>query len=105
MRPLNTLLFIFDLDTFEHVKCKFLLEFFIGVIDTELLERVVFKSLKAKNIQHTNLMCNAASFRCLALVSIQISINGRNKPLKNICIERLGQRMATLLCVSLIEPS
>ena len=45
---------IFLLLQFENVKIELLLELFVGVIDTELLEGVDFERLKAVNVENAD---------------------------------------------------
>lgn len=44
---------VFLLLQFEDVGVELLLEFLIGIVDAELLERVDFKGLKAVYVQYT----------------------------------------------------
>ena len=49
--PFNTFLLVFLLLQSEHMLVELLLQLFIGVVNTELFERVLCKDLESKDIQ------------------------------------------------------
>ena len=52
--PLRTIQGITDLLYLEDVFVEVLLELFIGIVDAELLKRVLLEHFKAKDVQHTD---------------------------------------------------
>ena len=54
--PSNSFLLVFLLFQNEHVMVEELLETFVGVVNTQLIEGVVLEDLESSNIQHTNVV-------------------------------------------------
>mmetsp|Transcript_18014 Transcript_18014/g.34384 ORF Transcript_18014/g.34384 Transcript_18014/m.34384 type:complete len:296 (+) Transcript_18014:1248-2135(+) len=50
----NTFGFVLQLHGTEHILCKLLLELFIGVVDTKLIETIANKGFETENIKETN---------------------------------------------------
>ena len=72
-----------------------LLQLFVGVVDAELLEAVLFETLKTKDIQDAELM---DSFRITSSLcdhfSLDISVDFAYNPVEQLPIDRLGTRIA-----------
>ena len=52
--PFNALIDIFFLFKSEHMLVELLLKLFVGIVDTELLERILLKYLKSKDVEESN---------------------------------------------------
>ena len=81
MRSSATALYLFQN---KHGVVEELLEFFIGVIDAELLKRIHLKDFKACNIQNSNERCS------FTLRSVHGFVDPHYNPLEHSLVKRLG---------------
>ena len=72
-----------------------LLQLFVGVVDAELLEAVLFETLETKDIQDAELM---DSFRVTSSLcdhlSLDVSVDFAYNPIKQLAIDGFGTRIA-----------
>jgi len=72
-----------------------LLQLFVGVVDAELLEAVLFETLETEDIQDAELMdsLRVTSSLCEHL-RLDISVDLAHNPIKQFAIDSLGTRIA-----------
>lgn len=79
---------------FENMLIELLLEFFVRVIDTKLLEWILFEMFKSINIKYTDECRNCRCVRWRETV-----IDDTNKPFKQVGIDVFGNRILYNICL------
>lgn len=89
--PAQTLKFVNFLLLEQHLHVETLLDLLVGIVDTELLKRVVFKDFKAGNVKDANKAGRVAAGKGL--------VDTRHKEVECSAVDKLGQSVACNLCV------
>ena len=89
---LSTVLFLFEN---EHGVIEQLLEFLVGVINAELLERVQREDFEAGNVE------NADERRALPFASIERLVDARDNPFEHALVDGFGDRLDGVVDLSL----
>ena len=93
--PLDALLAVLLLFQLKHVVVEKLLQLLVGVVDAQLLKRVLLENLKARDVQDTN--------KVLATVArLERLVDARDKPAKDSIVECFGECVNSVfdLCMS-----
>lgn len=93
----DALVSIHRLFLFERTAVEQLLESLVCIVDAELFKAVLFKDLKAKNVQKADKLVSFASKRQVNLLHLRfIARNHPHNPVEQSRIQLLGQRVAVL---------
>ena len=94
--PFNLLAHVFFLLSFQRQLNEDLLEFFVDIVDAELLERVVLEDFEAIYVEYANdlVVCLAGFHR---------NVNTGDDPLEEVIVDSLGKGVSAGCCLSWIE--
>lgn len=89
MVPNNAFLLVLDLHGLEHVLGELLLKLLVGVVNAELLERVVLEVLETEDIKHTHVVGHVRVVR-------ERLVNRGHEPVEHIGVDSLGKSVTAV---------